>query len=136
MAGIESAEPIHVGPLKSDVAGRTDHLPISVPAGAYVFPADFVSAWGEGNTSAGMRLLDMVLSEGPDGNPIETKGNFAAGGKVPIMAAGGEYVAAPHVVAAWGNGDLDAGHQAFDDWVKSTRLNTIETLKKLPGPAV
>ena len=35
---------LHTGPLHSSVAGRTDHLPTNVPNGAYVLPADIVSA--------------------------------------------------------------------------------------------
>jgi hypothetical protein len=123
------AEPIHVGPLKSDVAGRTDHLPISVPAGAYVLPADIVSALGEGNTSAGLKIVDQMF---PHEEPVR---EYASGGKVPIMAAGGEVVLSPEQVAAVGGGDLDAGHAALDEWVRMTRANTIETLKRLPGPA-
>jgi hypothetical protein len=126
---LSRSEPIHVGPLKSDVAGRTDHLPISVPAGAYVLPADIVSALGEGNTSAGLKIVDQMF---PHEAPVR---QYASGGKVPIMAAGGEVVLSPEQVAAVGGGDLDAGHAALDEWVRMTRANTIETLKRLPGPA-
>ena len=38
----------HVGPIHSSVAGRTDHLPMHVPSGSYVIPADIISAMGEG----------------------------------------------------------------------------------------
>src|ERR1700689_1058466 len=34
----------HTGPIHSSVAGRTDHLPIHVPSGSYVLPADIISA--------------------------------------------------------------------------------------------
>jgi len=51
----------HVGPINSLVAGRTDHLPINVPSGAYVIPADIVSALGEGNTVAGFRVLNDMF---------------------------------------------------------------------------
>ena len=33
------------------------------------------------------------------------------------------------------DGDLDTGHQVLDQWIKDTRANTVDTLKKLPGPA-
>ena len=39
-------EKLHVGPIHSPVAGRTDHLPMHVPSGAYVIPADIVQLWG------------------------------------------------------------------------------------------
>lgn len=46
----------HSGPIMSSVAGRTDHLPMHVPDGAYVLPADIVSGLGEGNTMAGFKI--------------------------------------------------------------------------------
>ena len=46
-----------VGPIHSQVAGRTDHLNMHVPSGSYVIPADIVSALGEGNTMAGFRAV-------------------------------------------------------------------------------
>jgi hypothetical protein len=44
-------------------------------------------------------------------------------------------VLSPEQVAEVGGGDIDAGHDALDLWVTQTRANTIETLKRLPGPA-
>ncbi len=46
----------HSGPIMSSVAGRTDHLNMHVPDGAYVLPADIISAMGEGNTMAGFKI--------------------------------------------------------------------------------
>jgi hypothetical protein len=124
-----SVDSVHTGPLVSDVAGRTDHLAISVPAGAYVVPADIVSGLGEGNTSAGLKVVEQMFPSQPPSRA------YAAGGKVPIMAAGGEHVLSPEQVAEIGGGDLDLGHSILDEWVRSTRAHTIETLKRLPGPA-
>lgn len=122
-------EPIHVGPLNSTVAGRTDSHPISVMAGSYVLPADIISALGEGNTNAGMLVIEQMF-------PKETQQlKYARGGKVPIAAAGGEFVLTPEQVAAVGGGDIDVGHQILDDWVRKTRAQTIQTLSALPGPA-
>jgi len=138
----------HVGPIKSTVAGRTDHLPMHVPHGAYVIPADIISAMGEGNTAAGFKHMDYVFGgtpyEGED-NPYNEPGTpygakmpeRAAGGlagTVPIVAAGGEYVLSPEQVMRAGNGDLDRGHRVLDDFVKRKRAETIKTLKALPGP--
>jgi hypothetical protein len=156
---------IHTGPIHSPVAGRTDHLPMHVPSGSYVIPADIVSAMGEGNTDAGFRHMKLIFGglpygkrNGPYNEPIEAmpyggKGDMpygsdggpynaemphrAAGGgvdTVPIVAAGGEYVLAPHEVVKAGDGDLDRGHRVLDDWVKSMRARTIKTLQNLPGP--
>lgn len=123
--GGEVNEKIHVGPIHSNVAGRTDHLPINVPSGAYVIPADIISAMGEGNTMAGFQIANKVFGQqqtSPDDQPVE------------IVAAGGEYVISPGNVARVGGGDLDAGHSNLDGFVKSYRSKTIQTLSKLPGP--
>lgn len=52
---------VHTGPINSAVAGRTDHLPMHVPSGAYVIPADIISAMGEGNTAAGFKVAQNIF---------------------------------------------------------------------------
>jgi len=119
----EDAEKIHVGPIHSAVAGRTDHLPMHVPSGAYVIPADIVSALGEGNTMAGFEVLNDMFG-------IQRVADEPA---AEIVAAGGEYVIAPSSISRmWG--DMDAGHQALDGFVEKYRAQTVKALKKLPGP--
>ncbi len=70
----------HTGPIHSSVAGRTDHLPMHVPHGSYVLPADIVSAGGEGNTAAGFKVLRRTFG----GTPY-------AGGSAPYGQSGGPY---------------------------------------------
>lgn len=117
---------IHVGPIHSNVAGRTDHLPINVPSGSYVIPADIISAMGEGNTMAGFKYANTVFGvqqNSPEHEPVE------------IVAAGGEYVITPENVAdRIGGGDVDSGHKNLDEFVTAYRAKTIQTLSKLPGP--
>jgi len=140
----------HTGPIVSPVAGRTDHHAMSVPSGAYVLPADHVSSLGQGNTQAGMAVLNRMFSTGPYGiglpkmsrgrgaPPAPKPAKFADGGAagpVPIMAAGGEYVISPEQVASIGGGDVERGHKILDAWVVSNRRKHIKTLRKLPGPA-
>jgi hypothetical protein len=123
--GGEINEKIHVGPIHSNVAGRTDHLPINVPSGAYVIPADIISGFGEGNTMAGFQIANDVfgLQEGSEEDkPVE------------IVAAGGEYVISPFNVARIGGEDLDRGHKILDGFVTTYREKLIKTLKGLPGP--
>lgn len=115
---------IHVGPIHSPVAGRTDHLPINVPSGSYVIPADIVSAMGEGNTMAGFQILNDMLGIQKLGDEPGTE----------IVAAGGEYVISPAVCEKIGGGDIDRGHRSLDDFVKKYRATTVKTLQKLPGP--
>ena len=133
----------HTGPIHSSVAGRTDHLPMHVPSGSYVLPADIVSAAGEGNTMAGFAHAKRVFGGTPRGGgeqPYNHEGGpygMASGGKsdgVPIVAAGGEYVVHPEHVRAVGGGDIDVGHRVLDEFVKRKRAELVKTLKKLPGP--
>lgn len=117
-------EKIHVGPIHSSVAGRTDHLPINVPSGAYVIPADIISGMGEGNSMAGFKIANRVFGRQlvADDTPVE------------IVAAGGEYVIDPRNVARIGGEDLDNGHKILDQFVTGYREKLIKTLKGLPGP--
>lgn len=139
---------LHVGPIHSSVAGRTDHLPMHVPSGSYVIPADIISAMGEGNTMAGFKHMRRMFGGTPygagdgiygqgDGPYGETVGKSAGGAteSVPIVAAGGEYVLSPHQVQhVAGAGDLERGQRVLDEWVKRMRKQTVKTLQKLPGP--
>lgn len=146
--GGATKEITHVGPIHSAVAGRTDHIPLKVSSGSYVIPADLVSGMGEGNTIAGFKHLRRMFggtpyggkggpygsSGGPYGEPV----GKAAGGAtstVPIVAAGGEYVISPEDVHRLGEGDMDVGHKALDEFVKRMRGHIINTMSKLPGPA-
>lgn len=114
------------GLLHSHVAGRTDHLPVTVKSGSYVIPADIVSALGEGNTLNGRLKLDKMFKR----SAPKIKG----GDHVPIMAAGGEYIILPEeIIARFGN--LKTGHDTLDAFVKAYRAKTIKKLKGLPGPA-
>jgi hypothetical protein len=123
--GGEVSDKIHVGPIHSPVAGRTDHLPINVPSGSYVIPADIISAMGEGNTMAGFRVANKVfgMQEASEAPPVE------------VIVAGGEYIITPENVAdRIGGGDIERGHRNLDDFVLRYREMTVQTLKKLPGP--
>ena len=145
---------LHVGPIHSAVHGRTDHLPIHVPSGSYVIPADVVSAHGEGNTTAGFKVMRRLFGgapygqsggpygqgSGPYGEALQNSrgGRAQDGGEdrgVPIVAAGGEYVLSPDQVRAVGNGDADLGTKVLDRFVTESRKKNIKTLQRLPGPA-
>ena len=139
---------LHIGPIHSSVAGRTDHLPMHVPSGAYVIPADIVSGMGEGNTIAGFKHMRRMFggipygggslpygaSGGPYGEPLAGKVGGGEVEGVPIVAAGGEYVLSPAQVAEAGGGDIDMGHKVLDEFVKRMRTKIVKTMKSLPGP--
>ncbi|CAB4155396.1 hypothetical protein UFOVP1301_19 [uncultured Caudovirales phage] len=141
------ATKIHVGPIHSPVAGRTDHLPMHVASGSYVIPADIISAMGEGNTMAGFRVAKNIFSQPfygsgtpygasglPYGAPAPHKAEGGEVNTVPIVAAGGEYVIHPRDVVKIGSGSLDDGHKILDHFVLQMRKKTVKTLKNLPGP--
>jgi len=129
---------VHIGPIHAAVAGRTDHLNMHVPAGSYVIPADIVSALGEGNTDAGLDVLDSFCHDHNSMVSRDSRRKWRAGHKggalAPIVAAGGEYVIPPSVVTSVGGGDIDHGHNLLDDLVVLARKDLIKTLSKLPGP--
>jgi hypothetical protein len=152
------AKKTHVGPIRSDVAGRTDHLPVHVPNGGYVIPADIVSSHGEGNTLAGFKALERLFGAydrtkgdvpyGQDdglpygGLPARAKGGKVedGGDAVPIVAAGGEMSLHPQQIMRLGallripGMTLDDGHKILDQFVLQSRAKHIKTLKGLPGP--
>jgi hypothetical protein len=67
----EARSMLHTGPIRSPVAGRTDHIPLKVPGGSYVLPADHISHLGENNTDAGMaRASHMFGTTGPFGSNL------------------------------------------------------------------
>jgi len=150
MGGNRQVIKTHTGPIHSPVAGRTDHLPMHVPSGAYVIPADIISGMGEGNTMAGFKVAKNIFSQpfygskgGPGAGLPYTGGGLpygvpaprrASGGAVPIVAAGGEYVVDPGDVVKIGKGSLDDGHKILDLFVQQFRAKTVKTLKALPGP--
>lgn len=112
---------VHSGPIRAAVAGRTDHLPIHVPSGAYVIPADIISGMGEGNTDAGFKVAKSIFSVPLYGSSYKAPAYGAAptpygenpkqaygqgltqpyGMPMPAKAGGGETDAAP-IVAAGG----------------------------------
>lgn len=133
----------HVGPIRSLVAGRTDHLPMDVKPESFVIPADIVSGLGEGNTENGFhafnRLFNLPGASAPAaihgaGLQRADGGKVPGNGNVPIMAAGGEYVVPPEVVARIGGGDMQKGHKILNDMVVHMRDKVIKKLKKLPRP--
>ena len=112
---------VHTGAINSAVAGRTDHLPMHVPSGAYVIPADIISAMGEGNTPAGFKVAKSIFSTpfysaskagagspygqsgepyGVEGDQPYTESELPYDAPVPRKAAGGE--ATVPIVAAGG----------------------------------
>lgn len=134
--------------------GRTDNLNIKPHADSYVLPADVVSGIGEGNSLAGAKALEGAFHTAPYGVPMPSGshvghrmgpprpprgGGFghAGGGevqRVPIVAAGGEFVVTPEQCRALGHGDIKRGHEILDAFCLHVRKRTIGEMRKLRGP--
>ena len=124
---------MHTGPIRSPVAGRTDHIPLIVPNHSYVLPAQHVSHIGQNNTEAGFARLSSMFSSGPFGTklpsihhgrgvpgapgaraisfpaPKQPKGTvYAAGG-----AAGGEDTGGVPIMGAGGEFVVEPQHVAI-----------------------
>ena len=125
---------VHVGAIIGKTGGRADKRPMHVPDGAYVLTADHVSGLGDGNTHAGMAILDKMFPNSAKVHTDEYPAKRASGGKVPIYAADGEYVVHPQDIRdRYGN--LDHGHKILDAWQTNARQYLIKTLASLDPPA-
>ena len=147
------------GPVLSAVSGRTDAHKTAVPSGSYVIPADVVSGRGQGNTLAGMNILQSMFKMGPYGTgaggikpgrsmpgamkapkmqPMMAKGGGKQGGPigapVPVHLAGGELVVPPQNLMQTVHPNLKTAHNMMDKWVIMERKKLRKTLAKLPPP--
>lgn len=136
------------GLFKGDVAGRTDRLPRAVAADSFVMPADSVGILGQGNTMAGAKIMDAIMSTGPYGTTLP-RARRADGGGTPgishVMVAGGEVLIPRKVIENFGKRlrkagksgaktDLAAGHKWAREFIDMLRKMEIKRLKSAPPP--
>jgi hypothetical protein len=129
--------PHHSGFIVSDVPGRTDRLPRTVPADSFVIPADVVSIAGSGNSVAGAKMWGQILGMDMTPQAGGASGALATGGKAPkseVILAGGEIVVPPEKVRQIGGGSISKGQAALRGAVKSFRTHEIARLKSAPPP--
>lgn len=152
------------GFLHGTTPGRADSVATSAAGGSYVVPADVIAGLGQGNSLAGARIMDSIVSSGPWGSRLPHGGGGsreprapapfreaqANGGPVKLFpekrAAGGVKSGETPVLLSHGEyvihphhikrmfGDLKRGHRMLDKWVVDKRKENIEKQKKLPGP--
>lgn len=125
-----------VGALSGATGGRADKLPIDVPDGSHVIPADVVAALGDGNTVSGFEVLSHLFPPGQAGKEKE-RSPHAGGGRsssVPIAASDGEFVVSPEHVGRVGGGNAEHGHRILDHLILHTRKDYAEKLRNLPPP--
>ena len=142
--------------IHSAVPGRVDRIPMQARSGSYVLPAHVVSGLGQGNTLAGAKMWGQAIghSLGPDGiqntikaasfrpmalHPIKPM-QFQRGGAVadrgytPIIVSGGEVLVDPEIVEELGRIHGGEGKKFLEHSVKIVHQQTIDHMKKLPGP--
>lgn len=157
----EARDMMH-GAVPGIMPGRADTHMTRVPSQSYVVPASHISAMGQGNSAAGLKMAQslfglngpygigaMKMPRGP-GAPKPPRGiAFAAGGfaysdggarghghtPVDVALSSGEYVIHPLVVKNIGNGSIEDGHRVLDAYILHARKREIKTLKHLPPPA-
>lgn len=128
--GVASAVPKGiVGPVMSDGGGRSDDVSASLQENSYVIPAMIVSALGQGNTEAGMRILTEMFGAGE-----ENEENEGESDDVDAMVSGGEFVIPAKKVAAIGDGDPEAGANVLDQFIMGIRGKHAAMLQNAPEP--
>lgn len=82
--------------LKGKTGGQDDKRPMKLPEGSYIIDASTVSDLGDGNSEAGKKQLDALVSDG-------------------------EYYMAPKTVSNMGKGNNNLGAKKLDEMVKNIR---------------
>lgn len=135
-----------VGPLTGPTPGRADKLPLNVPKGAHVIPADVVGALGGGNSAHGHRVLFGMFPGSKMAKRSRARNRIASmkppkmanggdTGTLPIMASDGEFLVSPEDVTAVGNGNIEEGHKILNEFITRTRKENIDRLRSIPEPS-
>lgn len=94
------------GFLHGTTPGRADSVQTSAPGGSYIVPADVVAGLGEGNSLAGAKVMDSILSTGPRGVSLPRGGGGRGAPRPPSpvreAAKGGGITLFPERRAAGG----------------------------------
>ena len=124
------------GPLLGSTPGRADKVNAKVEDGAYVLPADCISACGQGSSLAGHAAIERMLSQLPPARPSDRQKTLQRNGKpVPVALSDGEHLLSKGSVERIGGGDYERGRELLDQFVMRVRHRQIQQLSKLPPPA-
>jgi hypothetical protein len=89
---VDSPQSPHVGPIISPQLGRADDVPMHVPPGAYVVSAEDVAHLGQGNSVAGLAMLQKMF-----GPSLSMASNQMAGMSGPPLGGSGlPYTGGPY----------------------------------------
>jgi len=89
MAAKAAGEYHGAGLVPGNATGRGDTIKASVPPDSYVIPADVVAALGQGNTSAGAKVLDGIMGQNQGPPPPMAPPAPEGGIERPAFAQGG-----------------------------------------------
>jgi hypothetical protein len=148
--GADSSGPA-LGFLHGSTPGRADDVQTTALAGSHIIPADVVAGLGEGNSLAGARKMQEIISTGPHGTSLprggggrgpprppgefrDSKGGGISAERTKVALSHGEFAVHPRDVLRFGHGDEKAGHDYWDKFIVEQRKKQIDKLKKLPGP--
>lgn len=113
--------------IKGDEPGQADNIHVSIPKGSRVIDAISVAHLGDGNSEAGAKKLDELISSLPNEDVEQAM-------DVPCAIAAGEYVITPDKVSALGKGNIQDGHKLLDQFVKKLRTDKKHSINDIPSP--
>ena len=122
------------GPLLGSTPGRADKVDAQVEDGAYIIPADCVSACGQNSSLAGHAAIERMLSKLPKVKST-SKAPQNTTKPVPVALSDGEHIISRDSVERIGSGDYEKGRRVLDQFVLHVRRKQIHDLSKLPPPA-
>jgi len=92
--------------------------------GGFVIPADVVSHFGNGSSSAGLELLAQKMGAEPikgDGDGMSDSIPAAIDGREKALVANDEAYLSPQMVERLGDGDMDAGSRKLKNMMEQIR---------------
>jgi hypothetical protein len=116
--------------------------------GGFVIPADVVSHFGNGSSSAGLELLAQKMGATPikgDGDGMSDSIPAAIDGREKALVANDEAYLSPQMVERLGDGDMDAGSRKLKNMMEQIRRartgskeqgKQIDPNKFMPGGTV
>ena len=99
--------------------GRADQVNATVPAGTYILPADVVSGLGEGNSAAGIRILQTMFAK--------MKPAVHPQGHAKVRLSGGEFAVTPDMLIALASIQLD-------HLIQVVRQTAHQDVSQMPPP--
>ena len=123
--------------IKGPGDGQADKIKTSVPEGSYILSADVVSAFGNGSSRSGGKILkdfeNHVQREFSHLIPqVEKQIRSKKEKKVPVYLSNDEYSVAPLTVSLIGKGSEDVGAKLLKNLMHNVRADQMRNGTNLP----